>query len=100
LTARLSEEQIEALLVYYADLPCRIPDKLNSALPIPKVRNCLACYGENGIPHKPWTPKLSSQNKIYLINQIYILQIAASGRQSLIPLLRSPPILEDKVKGL
>ncbi len=100
MAARLSDEQIEALSTYYDDLPCRIPDKLENAPSTPKVSTCLACHGENGIPHKPWVPRISSQNKIYLINQIYILQIAAAGRQSVVPSPRSHPIMEEKVKGL
>ncbi|MBT7957087.1 MAG: cytochrome c4 [Rhodospirillaceae bacterium] len=100
IATRLSDGQIEEIAHYYSSQTCRTKINMDQAKSIPKVTSCLACHDENETTHEPWVPRLSGQNKLYLINQIYALRVSAEHKYAQGRSLRSHPVMEDKIKNL
>ncbi len=100
ITTRLTDGQISELSQHYASQPCRSKSKTSSTKPIPKATVCLTCHDESGSKHEPWVPKLSGQNKLYLLNQIYALRASNRPKNMKGKGLRSHPLMEEKVADL
>jgi len=100
ITTRLSDKQIEELARHYSSQACHTKAKINQAKSIPKIMGCLACHDENETTHEPWVPRLSGQNKLYLINQIYALRLSSERKYAAGSSSRTHPVMEDKVKNL
>ena len=100
IAARLSNDLIDELSKYYSLLPCRTKRSIKNAKSIAKVSVCSSCHDENGTSHEPWVPKLSGQNKLYLINQLYALQLSSNNKFANTNSIRSHPIMGDNVKNL
>ncbi len=96
---RLTDEQITKLAGAYAAEACFTPASGEPPAPA-RAGTCLACHYDKATSHGAWVPRLSGQNKPYLTNQIYALQIAKRSRDDAIGVTRRHPVMEDQVGDL
>ncbi len=95
----LTDAQITRLAAAYAGEACINPSAPPPAIP-PKAMECLACHDDRSTSHGAWVARLSGQNKSYLLNQIYALQIAKREGDDAKNLTRRHPVMEDRVGNL
>jgi cytochrome c553 len=92
IVARLSDEAMRELAVYYEQLPPREPeaagDELSRArgrtiatqgLPERDIPACVECHGPTALPKNPAYPKLAAQHAAYLTSQLTLLRERRRG---------------------
>jgi len=98
--AGLSGDMIKKLAEHYAFKACALKSSVSPVKADPVAEKCLACHGEAGTEHTPWVPSLNSQKKLYLINQIYALQISSKFSEKTTSVPRRHPVMENQVRQL
>ena len=78
---KLSREEIDLILIYYAKLPCRTPFRSKSVTIPEEAKRCEICHG--GVRSGPFvgTPNLAGQREDYILQQLLNMARGVKNKQ-------------------
>ena len=63
-----------------------------------RVKQCVACHGEDGNSHTPNIPSLAGQPEFFVMNQLFIMREGVRRVDAMMPLVKD--LSDDELQGL